>query len=280
MESVGERQENSGVKNSWDQFTENIEPQIEELAKLAERMGGSKKLAKQAGLLNLTELRKQVEELLGENAHALSLGAEIAKSLEAFQLGRYETDSVAWSAVFIRECQKGGHAVDGEFPSFRVFPLEVKVDFAHDLVLINNRTVRALDPKAAALQVLGQIDKLYRERFNANQFLKALVRAYHIVLHEWQAEHPNQALIRALPLKQIYEVMTIRTGPGGYSLSQFAFDLYRVRLQTLHYGGYHLVLGEGRRAADAVTIPVPGGTKTAFGSLELVPEGETADESQ
>ncbi len=264
-----------GNASSFKKFSSELAPAMTETAKLADRLGRYKKLDKQIHLLNVTEIRKMLEELQDIERQLILHTDKLRALMADFQLGAAESDSAAWSESFIRACNKSGQQVDGEFPIFRVFPLEVKVDFAHDLVQINNRTVRALGPEAVAELVAAQIDKLNRERFNANQFMKALVRAYHVVRHEWQAAHPQQSAVASMPIKRIYEVLTIRTGTSAYTLNQFIFDIYRLRTgETLQYGEYALVFGDTRTAGESLTIPMPGGTKQLVGSLELTSNGE------
>ncbi|PSR33366.1 MAG: hypothetical protein C7B46_09925 [Sulfobacillus benefaciens] len=155
---------------------------------------------------------------------------------------------------------------------FRVFPIEIKVDFANDLVTVNKRTVRKLHPVAVASEVEKELNRLYRERFNPNQFMKALLRAYQALIAESMIKAgPQRKSGSTVPLVQVFELLSLRL---GYSLNQFAFDIYRLRSHPdRSYGGYQFIFGSGRDRGSVV-ITLPGGQKEVLGSLEVIKGGD------
>lgn len=255
-------------------FEEHIAPKLQALAKTAARLGRLKSLEQQVGQLNLLEIPKLLQDMVQLSEDAANQAVALKELVGRFQLAPREIDQEAWTKVFTTECRNFGHMVDGEFPVFRVFPVDVKTDFAHDLVQINNRTVRVLHPKAVAALVNKEVAKLYKERFNLNLFMRALVRVYDALLAERQVaglDKGNKNLARSIQLKQIHGLLAIRTGASGYTLSQFAFDIYRLRTESdLVFEGRRLIFESTRNASGAVVIPLPGGQKENIGSLEIL----------
>ncbi len=263
-------------------FETTIGSKLQALAKTLARLGRLKALEKQASQLNLVDMRKLLQDVRQSSQDSGVLAMELEELLSDFQLIAQESDQEEWMRVFVAECHTLGHSVDGEYPTLRVFPVEVKVDVAHDLVQVNNRIVRVLHPKAVAALVSKEVAKRYKERFNVNQFLRALVRVYDALIAEKISstlDHPQKNIIRSIPLKQIYSLLSIRTGASGYSQNQFAFDLYRVRTESdLMFEGRRLVFESTRNASGAIVIPLPGGQKEHIGSLEVVDMQDEQDD--
>ena len=260
-----------------------IAPKLQVLSKTIAKLGKLKSVEKQAGQLNLMELQKTLQDIAQLSHDSRMQAAALQTMLGQFQIAGREDDEAEWNRIFVTECQNLGYQVDGEYPIFRVFPVDVKVDFAHDLVQINNRTVRVLHPKAVAALVNKEVVKLYKERFNINLFMRALVRTYDALLAERQMsgiDKGNKNVARSVALRQIHSLMSVRTGITGYSLSQFAFDIYRLRTESnLVFDGRRLVFESTRNAGGAIVIPLPGGQKENIGSLEIV-EAEGTDDGE
>jgi hypothetical protein len=159
--------------------------------------------------------------------------------------------------------------IEGEFPHFRIFPIEVRVDFANELVLVNKRKVRKLHPEAVAALVERELDRLHGERFNPSQFMKALVRAFDVLVAE---AYVNGTPTQAVPLRQVYELLTVRAGSSAYTLNQFRFAISRLRREgNLILEGRRIVFGSARNRSQGLVIPEPGGHTEVFGSLEVAP---------
>jgi len=283
QQPVSSMENETPVQSGISAFETHIAPKLLALSKTLVRLGRLKSVEQQTGQLNLLELLKALQDITQLSEDAGTQAATLQAMLNQFQVGAREVDQVEWTRIFTMECQNLGHLVDGEYPVFRVFPVDVKVDFAHDLVQINNRTVRVLHPKAVAGLVNKEVTKLYKERFNINLFMRALVRTYDALIAERQVsgmDKGNKKVARTVPLRQIHSLLSVRTGTAGYSLSQFAFDIYRLRTESnLVLDGRRLVFESTRNAGGAIVIPLPGGQKENIGSLEIV-EAEGADDGE
>lgn len=252
-------------------FEQQVGPGLKDLAKLAEKLGRLKKIGGQVTVMNLMDLRKQLEEVARLSFEAQTLAEEVSGKLPRYVVAAESVDQTEWFERFRTAFHSGYPPVEGEFPTFQVFPVEVRVDFANELVMINNRTVRALHPEAVAALVEKEWDRLNRERFNAASFAKALVRAYDLLLLELRDKVGGREPGRAIPLRALHQTLALKSGVSGYSLNQFAFDVYRLRRSP------HMVV-EGRRldfgtSRDrGIVITHPGGRQEKLGALELIPE--------
>lgn len=255
-------------------FEEKIAPEIADVVKSIERVSRAKALAGQLDKLNRVEMQKQLDDAIRFMEEASQKARALLQTVAQYSVITTETDRDEWTRLFVESCHGLGRSVEGQFPTFRVFPIEVKAELANDSVTINNRLVRSLHPKAIAKLVDKEITRLHRERFNTTQFARALVRATEVLLAQRRWEEKDQKGSSSVLLKEIHALLAVRTGAGvsGYSLNQFIFDLYRLRTQTdLTIDGKRLVFQQTRLAKDMLVIPLPGGQKEILGALEVVP---------
>ena len=271
-------QENGAPLKGLDQFEERVAPALGELAKTLERLGRLKALGRQAELLHPGDIEKQLQETLALCNQAREQAVAARTLFGRFALVSDEAGQAQWEKAFLKQCRELKLTVDGEFPTYRIFPIEIRVDLGHAQVLVNKRVVRTLHPKAVAARAAREIERLNRERFNPNQFMRALLRAYKLLGDEMRVAGRRKEAAKKQPLKRIHEVLALRTGPGGYSLSQFAFDLFRLRRDSnLIIDGQRLVFDSTREAADGVETNLPGLRTEALGALEVVPVGSDYD---
>ncbi len=252
-------------------FEEQLAPALQGLAKTLEKLARLKKLSQQASLLNLVDLRKQLEEAQRLSQDVQEQVRKLEIRVEGFRLAVSERDQLEWQARFRQAFHAGYPPVEGEFPLFQIFPVEVRVDFEHELVLINNRTVRTIHPSAVASLVEKEWDRLNRERFNAGVFAKAVLRAYDLLLAELRQKSPgNNNTGRVVPLRTVHQLLALKSGLGGYGLNQFAFDIYRLRRsESMTVDGRRLEFGTTRNRGGIV-ITHPGGQQETLGSLEVI----------
>ncbi len=254
------------------EFERVMAPSIRELAKTLDRLGRLKKVGQQADLLNLLDLRKQLEEIRRLGAEIGEVAEGLVRQAADIAVAPTDREQTEWWERFRQSFHAGYPPVEGEYPTFQVFPVEIRVDLANELVMINNRTVRVLHPGAVATLVEKEWDRLNKERFNAASFAKALVRAYNLLMLEVANNARGRKAGASVPLRLLHQTLALRLGSSGYPLNQFAFDIYRLRRSP------HLII-EGRRLEfgstrdRGIVITHPDGHQEKLGSLELVDEG-------
>ncbi len=254
-------------------FEQEVAPGIKDLAKMVDRLGKLKKVGQQANLVNLLELRKQLDDINRLAGEVKEFASLIKKQVDGVAVALTERDQIEWWERFRQSFHAGYPPVEGEYPTFQVFPVEIRVDLEHELIMVNNRIVRVLHPEAVATQVEKDWDRLNRERFNAASFAKGLLRAYDLLVSEARDKAQGRTVGASVSLKLLHQTLALRAGAAGYPLNQFAFDIYRLRQSP------HLVI-EGRRMEfgstrnrGGIVITHPNGHQENLGSLELVAEG-------
>ncbi|MDP2858114.1 MAG: hypothetical protein Q8P50_09080, partial [Bacillota bacterium] len=168
---------------------------------------------------------------------------------------------------------RAGILLEGRFPQYVAFPIDISIDLGRELARVNNRQVNVLDPKALSDIIISEYRKTHAAAFNGQRFMRALSTAYDLMSNMRKG---SVTAAGQKPLKKIHELLTMRTGPSAYSLRQFAFDIYRLRSTTdLTYGGRRLSFVNTRRASDVVAVPTSPGHYENLGYLEMVPvEGD------
>jgi hypothetical protein len=256
-------------------FTENMAPRLAELAKALERLGRLKSVGRQVELLHPGEIDKQLQEAFALCGQAGEMARAAREMFSLFRLAPDEEGQREWEKVFLQRCREAKVAVEGEFPAYRVFPIDIRVDLAHDQVIVNKRVVRTLHPGAVVQRIVREIERLHGERFNANQFMQALIRAYDLLAYEALNAGRKKEETKHQPLKRIYDILALRTGASGYTQSQFAFDIFRLRREAdLVANGRHLLFSTTRQAGfKGFEIPKAAGQPETLASLEIAPVG-------
>ncbi len=164
---------------------------------------------------------------------------------------------------------RAGILLEGRFPQYVAFPIEITIDLGRELARVNNRQVNVLAPKALSDIVIREYRRIHAASFNGQRFMRALSIAYDLMSNMRKG---STATAGQKPLKKIHELLTMRTGPSAYNLRQFAFDIYKLRSTTdLTYGGRRLSFVNTRRASDVVAVPTSPGHYENLGYLEMVP---------
>lgn len=265
-EEIIEEQVIHGVQG----FEEELGPNLVALSKAVTKLGRLKNAQKQVNMINLQDLRKQLDDAVRNSAEVRDIAKSLQAQVEQYRIARSISDQIEWTERFRQGFHSGYPSVDGEFPSFQVFPVEVRVDFERELVLLNNRIVRTLHPEAVANAVEKAIDRLNQERFNSLVFAKALIRVYDLLIAEARSKANGGAVGQTVTLSSVHQALCARTGPSGYSPNQFAFDIYRLRkTDDLIVEGRRIQFGSIRNRGSVV-ITMPGGTKVTFGTLEVL----------
>lgn len=223
-----------------------------------------------------------VLDLQGMRRHAAATRALLATYAEQF--GRWESSvsSFRLSEVseqeyrdaFEQACRKADLPLEGSFPLYQVFPFEIRFSLLQEQVIVNRQVHRTMAPEFLAVVIRQEQERLNRSRFNAAQFMSALLRAYDLLVAE--SIQARGKPIRQVGIKKVYQVLNLLGGRAAYSEKQFAFDVYRLRERSgLLHDGRHLVFGHVRRQANAIAVPSPAGTDY-LGYLEVRREGNRA----
>lgn len=171
---------------------------------------------------DLQKLRGAVESLLQAAGEAEMRSARVRQGLEGFALTESEALS-GYAAEFERLARQKGLPIEGGFPEYTIFPLDIRFDLSKEQVVLGRRHLTHLEPGTLTAEIARRHRAMLGQNFNARRFQQILCKAYDLVVDGKKRQGQEASLER------IYEVLTLRTGTGEYPRTAFAFDIYRLR---------------------------------------------------
>ena len=142
--------------------------------------------------------------------------------------------------------------MQGEYPSYEMFPYKVKIDAENQDVYVDKKRIPCVRPAELAKQIkLGQ-DKLNKASFNAQSFLNELAEAYDLLTVKGK-----KAPSADLYLTDLYKLMVpMARSRKEYDIQSFAFDLARLyasEIKTTKDGRFYQ-FGPSRKSSKVVRI--------------------------
>ncbi|MES2199856.1 MAG: hypothetical protein V4489_06785 [Chlamydiota bacterium] len=143
-----------------------------------------------------------------------------------------------------------------DFPNFSVLKgIEGKLDFATRSTIINQITLKSMDPKRIISTVVKLKRSLYDSPFDPQTFINSLLQCYKEILKK-EGYGPSDVV----PIHQLYTdyVWSLQSKTffqnmdkgkfKGYSIEQFSVDLWRFFESNVESaeGGYRIRLNSGR----------------------------------
>jgi hypothetical protein len=205
--------------------------------------------------------------------------ADLAAITGGFDFDAYL--ATGFHADFVDACRAQNlPPLEGQFPSYEVFPLRVRILPDRHRAVVGARTVRDLEPAALAALVRKEIDALTRRSFDAARFLKEVSHAYDVCLaireRTSAARRRGEAAIsrEGMPIgaRDVYaELAPTRLAQAAYTLSMFAFDLGKLQQSGEHaVDGRHISLGSTREGGRALRSFDSAGREFFIGSIAFV----------
>lgn len=206
-------------------------------------------------------LTKQLESL-----------ADLKKKIPEYRVQEYLQK--AFDEEFKAACQAQELKIEGSFPAYEVFPLQVRILPEKRAVEINDKTVYILRPKALAGYLKAQIAGLYKERFNPKTFIDTLEMIYDTILDVKKARYKTEIQNDLdVLLVDIYNRLTpLPSQRRHYPKNMFAFDLHRLFLTDTFTAsdGRELKLGDTRLHGKSFTIYDANGRELRFGGIRFI----------
>lgn len=169
----------------------------------------------------------------------------------------------AYAEAIERAAQQLRLPLQGAFPEYEVFPLKIALDLSSEQATVSRRRTSTLEPQALLREVQARHQALHRSSFNQNRFMKALTAAHKLLRQAGGSKSMDVSLLA------IHEVLTMRSGAGDYTKSEFAFDIYRLRRESdMVYDHQKLSFLNGR--SGNLAVPNAKGGTDALGILRLV----------
>lgn len=147
--------------------------------------------------------------------------------------------------------------VKGDFPSYEIFPFQVRVDAENLDLYLDRKRVQCLRPLTFVQLVKTKRDKMLRASFDPRTFIKELAAAYDLALLRQNQGKAQAATVADIYLKSLYNFLTpMRRFRRDYDQQSFAFDLARLYASDLHTteDGRQFQFGPSRNINKAIRI--------------------------
>ena len=207
----------------------------------------------------LDELLKTKLAAAVENEPGLAICKDRFEQLRTYADERVEQYRIAFIEDVTTRAEETALPIEIDFPRFSVLKgIDGSVDFAARRTVINNKTLKSIDPRRIVSEVLKVKRKLYDRPFDPQAFVDGLYQTYAALLGKEQ-----HTLGHPVPIQRFYlDYVLSRQSKAffqnmekgkfrGYSLDEFAVDLWRY-FEAGTGGtsdGYMLQLRPGRNKA-------------------------------
>ena len=228
---------------------QNLEKELKDKQSAAQKQYKNAVKNTEAG--DIKSLSKNLETLAALLSEQESIVENLKRDVEGFDAEHY-FESGDFAGQLLEICREKGIDVQGEYPSYEMFPYKVKIDAENQDVYVDKKRIPCVRPAELAKQIkLGQ-DKLNKASFNAQSFLNELAEAYDLLTVKGK-----KAPSADLYLTDLYKLMVpMARSRKEYDIQSFAFDLARLyasEIKTTKDGRFYQ-FGPSRKSSKVVRI--------------------------
>lgn len=210
---------------------------------------------------SLSQLKKMLEQIPSSVEGALSTVAD-------YDLKLYLDD--LFDAELKSACATSDLPLEGQYPRYFVYPLQLQVDARRMGILINRKLHRGLRVSRIVKTIRAERERLLGRPFNARYFLADLAAGYNDLVELESARNQVQMSGHEVGLRRIYRrLVPMRYWRAEYPEMFFAFDLHRL-LQTgeMHApDGRRIHLAPARAARTNLLVLDGSGRETQLGLI-------------
>ena len=157
---------------------QNLEKELKDKQSAAQKQYKNAVKNTEAG--DIKSLSKNLEMLAALLSEQKNIVEDLKREVEGFDAKHY-FESGDFAGQLLEICGEKGIDVQGEYPSYEMFPYKVKIDAENQDVYVDKKRIPCVRPAELAKQIkLGQ-DKLNKASFNAQSFLNELAEAYDLL---------------------------------------------------------------------------------------------------
>jgi hypothetical protein len=197
---------------------------------------------------------KQLVDIL-EDDHFKECEATFSQ-LRSFANEQIDNYRLQFKDSFLKLAQAAGLPLEVDLPRFSVLKgIEGKLDFSNRTTVINQVTIKSIDPRRIISQALSIKRRLYDSVFEPEKFINSLFECYKEIL-----KRIGQGLGSSVPIHQIYTdyVWSLQSQAflqnmdkgkfKGYPAEQFSVDIWRFFKSEVSatQDGYRIRLNSGR----------------------------------
>ena len=186
----------------------------------------NKRIVKNTETGNLTEMKKDLEQLLTAAEDLRVRAASFDKAVGAFDTKEYFM-SGEFTKQLLEACAGRDINVIGEKGVYEMFPYKVRIygDKEHsEEVWINRKKAPSFRPAAVADMIKQGQEKLYKAKFNETAFMDELAEGY-----DTACLKGGSRIGATIALTKIYKTMApMARARKEYDMQAFSFDLARL----------------------------------------------------
>ncbi len=214
-------------------------------------------------LKDLDKAIKAMEASIESQKAALTA---IREAVEGFDRTKYVVEG-DFSKQMLEECEKNEIDVrDLGGMVYDMFPSKITISRDTLDITLDKKKVQCFRPKALVQTVKETQEKLKKEKFNDERFIKELAAAYDlVVLKKGKKLKGGNAQI-----KDVYAMMTpTARAKKEYDIQTFAFDLARLLASGTRYlkDGRFLDIDSSRHGNDAIRYLDVNGNESYFSMI-------------
>ena len=170
---------------------------------------------------NITQLSDQLNEIQ-------DLTVQLKELAGSFDAKTY-FESGDFAKQLIDYCDQYSVDMRGEFPTYELFPYNVKIDVENQDLYVNKRKNHCVRPLKFVLDIKKKREKYLKSAFNMNMFLNELAAAYDLAIVVKSKSMKDTIGEYHVHLRDLYNYLA-PTGRArnAYDLRSYAFDLARV----------------------------------------------------
>ena len=242
----------------------NYEDLYEELQKMEKDLKDSigtvtrlnKRIVKETENGNLTEMKKDLEQILQTIDVLKENAAAVDKTVNAFDTREYFANG-DFARQLLQACEDRAINVIGEKGVYEMFPYKIRIygDNDHpEEVWINRKKIPSFRPAEVADTVKKGQEKLYKVKFKEAAFMTELAEGYDIACLK-----NNSRPGATIALTKIYKTMApMARSRKEYDMQAFSFDLARLYEMGPEYwiakDGRQFTFGTSRDGKNGIRV--------------------------
>ena len=251
--------ESKEIESFKDQLQEIIKPYQQEQNRRQKKSDFLKKCVQcieNNDFFQLDELLKSnlAEDILEDSQFELC--GSIFSQLRKFAEAEVDNYRIKFKDTLLKLAQEADLPLELDLPRFSMVKgIDGTMDFSNRRTVINQITLKSVDPKRIISTAIQLKRKLYDSVFEPQKFIDTLLQCYQEILKE-----EGRGMGDAVPIHQLYNdyVWSLQSKSffqnmdkgkfRGYSIEQFAVDLWRFFKSDVRAaeGGYRIRLNSGR----------------------------------
>lgn len=180
----------------------------------------------------------------------------IFSRLQTFADEQIDNYRLQFKDSLLKIAEKAHLPLEIDLPKFSVLKgIEGKLDFANRTTVINQITIKSIDPKRIIQAALNIKQRLYDSVFEPQKFINSLLKCYEEILKKIGQGSGNIVPIWQLYIEYVWSLQSQsffqdmdKRRFKGYPIEQFAVDFWRFFKSDVSSaeGGYRIRLNSGR----------------------------------